>query len=367
MDTKSCRLQLLLLLLLMLAEFSCIEQRTISIPLTKLVSQCGFFGEPMSFHLAQVHIGRPRRAYKLLFEVGFSDSFVYSHGYKCQHSESCIDNQRSFLLEHLSMDFQGQIYEDIMEFNRDTQANSFSLRNNLLAVKEMGNTNILRYPFDGFFSIGSSLKSATNTTNLLVALRDFGLIEELIYSLELEQGQLMLGGFEPGKLDGELSWHKLSGYDSRWIVNMTGLHLGEDHITDCLLIGHKCETQLSTYAGAIYGPRDDIEYIYRALGAVQYKRLYLVHCDKQLDDLQLRITIDQSSYHIPTRSYVKRLPTGSPIFEQQTCYLALFPVMSPWESGGLHWILGANFLEDRYAVFDVAERRLGLGKLKSEQ
>mmetsp|Transcript_110157 Transcript_110157/g.152392 ORF Transcript_110157/g.152392 Transcript_110157/m.152392 type:complete len:120 (+) Transcript_110157:863-1222(+) len=66
----------------------------------------------------------------------------------------------------------------------------------------------------------------------------------------------------------------------------------------------------------------------------------------------ISITIGSNSYTLPPTSYVGRYGNH--------CYLLFTTSGSVKNSSGTYWILGANFLHNYYAVFDMENDRIGL-------
>lgn len=362
--------------------------KRIWIPLSRILSpKGGRYGEPIYNYYTEASIGQPARPFKLQFDVGFGDFWVpkyqpkkfglhYDLGFDCSNSSSCLDQAKTLNLTYLELGASGEVYEDLVRFEDATSLDGqkgLSVRQGFLALKETSDPRFTFLPFDGFFSIPSTLRSSsTNLTSMLVNLRDFGLIQKLQFSLFInpdlaspEGGELLLGGTDPNRYSDRIFWHKLINSDSRWSLNITSFKVGEQQVAKYtnVLGSTQAEADVSSYLTALYGPQQEVNRLRELLNATVYQNLALVDCRRVLSMPSITFTFDETPYKMLASNYVRKAQ-DSPMFKDETCYVAIGPIASPYKHK--LWKIGDNFLGTYYSSFDVAKRRVGFARIRMD-
>lgn len=373
--------------------------RLIKIPLTSQSTQgAGPLGQPVISYYAPLSIGNPPKLYQVQFDVNFGDSFVphyewagsvwnplknylhYDKGFKCKDSSSCEKTDQQFTVNYQDVRLKGKLYKDEFVFNtafsyainNASNANvaaprGVKVRQNFLAMSEANSGKFKPLPVDGFIGLPPQPQSAGSyVQNLLVSLLSAKQIDLLQFSIWfnpwLDQqpgGELVLGGIDPHRYQGQIYWHPLADpLPNHWSVNLQFVQLG-GQIMSCYQSG--CKAYISTAVNELYGPRADVERIYSMLNTSRASSatdaLHLVDCRRISGLPAITLSIDGVPYVLMPSNYVRKTTDGV-IFKSETCYVAILPHDEPKQ-----WILGTNFLGAYYSTFDVQNKQIGFASL----
>jgi len=174
------------------------------------------------------------------------------------------------------------------------------------------------------------------------ALVDSGQLQEPTFAFYLghdEQGELMLGGVDPERFVGNLTYINVTnpGY---WAVPLDFIRLG-----DFLTMNLTATAIIDSGTSLLVGPEREVEAIAALLGARLFNGLYLVRCNELPN-----ITFALDGHDFPLAG-AELVIQGFRSF----CVLGLksMRMRKPM------WILGDVFMRKYYVQFDWNQRRMG--------
>uniref|UniRef100_A0A8C3UW32 Peptidase A1 domain-containing protein n=1 Tax=Catharus ustulatus TaxID=91951 RepID=A0A8C3UW32_CATUS len=215
--------------------------------------------------------------------------------------------------------------------------------------------------FDGVLGLAFPAAAAGPALPVFDAMMEQRLFKDNVFSFYLgasegDGGELLLGGIDSGKFEGELHYIPVSR-QSYWQV----LSVGSPGLSGCRdppLCGGGCEAIVDTGTSLVTGPSGDVAALHRALGGVS-PRQYLLDCDKVPSLPNVTFVLGGKEFTLSARDYVLQVSQwGSPV-----CVSGFMALDVPPPSGPL-WILGDVFLARFYSVFDRDNNRVGLAPSK---
>lgn len=353
--------------------------RTIKVPLISAKTPgAGVFGQPVINFYAPIGLGTPPKKFNVQFDVGLSEPFVphykwnpfkinlhYSKGFQCAKSTSCNRTNRSFTLDYQNCRLEGKSYEDIMTLTNAYGPGvvSVSIRQKFLGISDASDARFKDLPVDGYFGLGPLTQTPSGATNIIDSLRSANYIDNNQFSfwfnpiLDSPQGgELILGGVDQTRYQGKIFWHPLIGVHSQWTIGLQHVGIGGQTV-GCF--EHGCEAVLSTGLNEVYGPRDEVNKIYRFLNTShQESGLELIDCRRRSSLPLITFTIHGIPYVLLPSNYVRKTTDGG-IFKSETCYVA---ILASDKAG--KWILGTNFIGSYYTIFDMTYRQVGFATLR---
>ncbi|XP_024081393.1 aspartic proteinase A2-like [Cimex lectularius] len=215
--------------------------------------------------------------------------------------------------------------------------------------------------FDGIFGLSFQSLSVQDVVPPFVNMMRQGLVEKGKFSFYLGRnpddevgGELVFGGVNEDKVDVKTLKSFNITSDRFWKVKIDGIE-SEDR----KWYTSGCQAIVDSGTSFIVGPADVInDLLYKKIGAVFVKQLGVsaVNCD-ELDDLPtVNITIGGVKYPLKSSDYVIKFKER----EGDVCV----PAFSPMNKAK-SWILGDVFMRTVYTVFDIENRTVSFGKLKS--
>lgn len=373
--------------------------KLVRIPLTKVTTdKAGKQGQSVTSYYAPIAIGSPQVKFNLQFELALDSTFVphksynffksylnYGNGFKCKASFTCIKVDSLLSIEYQQCTLTGKLYEDLITFGTasvetsqlannssnnhpSAVANGVIVRQNFLAISDASTPVFKDLPIDGFIGLAPNLVSNSKVYNIILRMEEARIIDRLQFSLGFNRtdspngnAELTLGGFEPSRYIGSLNWHRVdSTSENAWALNLRHVSLGVQ-VIDC---NGDCRVSFSSALNGVYGPKACVDKIYDYLGANNPKAdetLTLLDCRRLNSNTLPTITfiIDDRFYQLKPKDYIKQAPDS--LYGGNTCYIAIFPN----EGQPKRWILGTNFLESYYTVFDVREKIMALARPSS--
>lgn len=355
------------------------------VPLKRQVTQsAGKLGQPVVNYFAKVEIGTPRKAFNIQFDVDFADSFVphfeaepwkrnlhYLSGYSKARSSSSQQFGREKNLTYQECQLRGKSYADLVQvpaFDLHNDALPIMFKQNFLAISFVRYKRFRDLPVDGYFGLAPVYHSRLSTVNPLVNIYIERYIDERQFSLWFDErpesspaGWIVFGGVDPTLYYGSVTWHELNRRpEDRWTLNLDSVKM-DGKMLSIGCDADRCQAILSTAVSDTYGPRDEVQKLYNVLGALIDNSLPLIDCRRRGDLPSVKFIIDNQSYTLLPRYYVRRLPDNRR-FRHDTCYVAILPHD---EYHPRQWILGTYFLTNYYSVFDMARRRVGFATTRT--
>ena len=178
----------------------------------------------------------------------------------------------------------------------------------------------------------------------------------------------MLGGYDlkafakNGATDNDITWSTVSPDEKTWSANFNGVKFknGAPVVTKSEKI--MLDTGL-TYALV---PKDDVAAVAKSLMgySIQCQEpqntghlgLYQCECSQgSYNSLQpLQLFIGGQYFDMSVSSYIQKMPD-----DDSKCKLLLHPYDSSYGSDS-KWVLGAQFLQNYYSIYDFEKHRIGL-------
>lgn len=370
--------------------------RLIKIPLIRSITPGQASSQPVISYYAPVHMGTPAKTFNIQFDVGYSDLFVphytwnpfkvnlhYGTGFLCKESSTCVKTDRTYTSDCQNCRITGKPYEDVVSFSSAYRTSAVanhsmmsrfsapvelpvSFRQNFLAASDASDARFRYLPVDGFFGLGpDSQSSAGSLQNPIVSLHKAGLIDNLQFAfwfnpvLDSNQGgELVLGGVDTVRYQGQIFWHPLAGMDGHWTLNLQQVTLG-GQLFGCTY--SRCTATISSSINEVYGPKDQVKRLYDLLSTVPSADggLPLIDCRRISQLPTLTFNVDGIPYVLLPSNYIRKT-TDQSTFKSETCYVAVLPL----ESQSNQWILGTNFLGAYYSIFDLTHRQVGFASLR---
>jgi len=373
--------------------------RLVRLPLARgITQQAGQYGQPTVTYSTQIQIGTPPKNFLVQFDLDLQEHFVphyswnpfnrnlhYGTGFQCKVSSSCKKDDRSVSVDYQNCQLTGKKYEDFVSLfalpdgyqantapvNQTNNVQTSKLikwRQNFLAVSSASDGRFSQLPIDGFLGLAPTPQSATGLKSILVSLHEQKQIDNLQISMWFNPvldspngGELILGGVDPARYQGQIYWHHLSTTNyNRWSLGLQTVTLGNQYVS--CLAGSNCQVRFSSALSDIYGPPEDVKKIHTLLNtSPQSNGLQLIDCRRMAQLPTLSFMIDGIPYAMLPSNYIRKTVDGV-IFKKETCYVAILP--NNEMSSNSEWILGNNFLGAYYSIYDVTYRQIGFAALR---
>lgn len=165
--------------------------------------------------------------------------------------------------------------------------------------------------FDGILGLGFNTISVDGVSTVFDNIVSQQLVDQSIFSFYLNRnpdgkvgGEIIFGGSDPNYYQGEFTYAPLTkiGY---WQFTLSGILI--ENQSDNKVVGHICESGCQAIADTgtslIAGPKDQVEHLNHALGAIgPVKGIYIFNCNAtsnlpkiifQIQGKQFPLTPDQ--------------------------------------------------------------------------
>ncbi|EPY52051.1 aspartic protease Sxa1 [Schizosaccharomyces cryophilus OY26] len=197
-----------------------------------------------------------------------------------------------------------------------------------------------------------------------------GLINSYSFGIYLNEneGELIFGGYNEARIDGDVRWLNVTGTDRFYSVYLESLSFPNSSSTQdsSKLSFEKRDTgniqvdqnaTVDTGTVLLYLPEDAVNSIAdRYDGVVSNQGYPVVYCSSFSDSDYVQFNFENDvAFQIPMKQLVilRRPEQG-----QEVCYLAFVP------SAPGSYILGQYFLQNVYSVYDWDARRIGFANLR---
>lgn len=340
----------------------------ISIPLEKELSQSLDNPKQLDMiHYVNVELGTPGKGFKVKLDLKFNELFVphyewtkinpYLHfktGFLCSKSISCEKLSKDYTIFYEGAQLSGNVCRDILTLHRSNNA-LVSFPQTFLTVKEAKKRDLSGDIVDGYFGLGP-IQQGTKKQGLIKALNDAKLIELMKFSMWFNMnkltrsgGELVLGGVDVSRYNGEISWHRMLSSDI-WALNLQYVYLGEKQVS--AQVGRAI---LSSTTSGIYGPSSMVGKIYNSFSTKEKNGIVYVDCNMIDIGPMITFIMDNIRYGMhPSNYIIKSL--------DNKCYLNIFPTTASDND----WILGTSFLSSYYTVFDITYGQIGFASVRPE-
>lgn len=344
--------------------------------------KAGDLGQPLTSYYANVDVGTPPKAYKLLLDVNARETWLphflklgliyqrlnYMNGYAKKDSTTSIKEDQEYTIEYEQNQLTGKAYRDYFEFkNVSGTTDRVRFLQRFLAISSASNDRFTRYAgVDGVMALYQYTISETGSESVVIGMNRAEFASELKFSLLLDAntdtdqgGELVFGDTDRASFIGRLKYHPVSG--PNWGLKLQSVMLGSS-VVSCSQAN--CDAIVSTSKNDIYGPPGDVKQILKLLHIIKTEaefkedHLYEIDCLQVASTPPLTFIIEGAYYTIHPLSFIKKKVDGL-IFKSTTCYLSIL-------SNGSQktWELGTNFVANFYTVFDVNQRQVAFGMRK---
>lgn len=186
-----------------------------------------------------------------------------------------------------------------------------------------------------------------------------------------KDGKLVIGGYDLDEYakGSEVVWSDVPSDEKTWSVTYNGVGF-----KDGPSIGSKSE-RIMLDTGLTYAlvPVDDVKAVSKALAGYSLTcqepqftgKLGLYQCSQCHDGnfkslAPIQLSIGGKYFEMPVDSYIKRMEGED---NEDKCQLLLHPYETSYGSDS-KWVLGAQFLQKYYSIYDFQRRRIGLVEAK---
>jgi hypothetical protein len=340
-----------------LVSFSSVQYSSflsLSLPLTKHVS---------TQFVGKIAIGTPPQSLSVLFDTGSGNIFIKSNPF---HSPSCplhsfYSSSQSFSYKPLhssltvrfaSESLSGILAEESFEImGLKLESQSFA---EVVSATDADLLGLER--FAGIVGLGLGALAATGTS-LVERLAASGALDWNGFAFYYAQApdtdsELVLGGFDANRFEGELFWVDLNPGSAFWAVSVQDIRMGT---TSLQLCGDGCVAALDTGTTLFAAPVEGISAIFESLSK---------KCENFRQFPDIVFVIQGAEFRIPAEDYIitfvgeKAEPIGRHSDEFDECTLGIKTA----ENESKMWILGDIFIRRYYSVFDIDNRRIGLAQ-----
>jgi len=324
-------------------------------------------------YYGEISIGTPPQKFLVIFDTGSSNLWVPSkkckftniacllhNKYDSTKSTSYVNNGTAFEIRYGTGSMTGFLSTDTVNVAGLAIANQTFAE----AVTEPGIT-FLAAKFDGILGLGFQTISVDGVPIVFDNMVKQGLVQQPIFSFYLNRdvdgkvgGEIIFGGSDPNFYQGEFTYAPLTkiGY---WQFTMHGILI--ENQSDNKIVGHVCESGCEAIADTgtslIAGPKDQVDHLNRALGAMgPIKGIYMFNCNTTSTLPKIIFQINGKQFPLTADQYVFKQTTMG----QSICissFIAL-PAEIPL------WILGDVFIGNYYTEFDYGNKRVGFAPTK---
>lgn len=283
-------------------------------------------------YYGQITIGTPPQDFLVSFDTGSSNLWVPS--VKCSAcSQTCLNHQKynssasstyvangtGFYMDYSQGGVIGYLSQDTV------RVGNIVVENQVFAevVTEVDNS-FTQLGFDGVLGMGFQSLAVDDVTPVFNNMWSQKLVEQEVFSLYLstndsseQNGELILGGSDPSRYQGELYYVDLSK-KNRWQIKMDSVYFGER-----TLCKDGCEAVVDTGSSLLLLPD----------GA--FKLFMDVYDNLTPPYLNMQFVIGGMMFWLPSN------------------------LMYVQKSGTDYWVLGDSFLSYFYTEFDMANKRIG--------
>ncbi|KAG7272112.1 hypothetical protein CRUP_008292, partial [Coryphaenoides rupestris] len=230
------------------------------------------------------------------------------------------------------------------------------------AVKQPGITFAMAR-FDGVLGMAYPDIAVANVMPVFDTVMAAKLLPQNVFSFYIKRrspsgamgGELMLGGSDPQHYSGELHYTHVTR-KAYWQIEMDNVAVGS-HLTLCQ---RGCQAIVDTGTSLMVGPRDEVQALHQAIGALPLiLGEYMIDCKKIPTLPTISFSIGGKLFNLTGEDYVlKDSQMGKSI-----CLSGFMAMDIPPPAGPL-WVLGDVFIGRYYTVFDRDADRVGFAPVK---
>lgn len=316
-----------------------------------------------------ISLGTPLQEFQVCMDTGSSNLWIPSAQcssiackmhtkYDSSKSSTYKTNGTKFNIQYGSGSVSGFLSEDHLDFGGTSLPITFA---EVTAEKGMA---FIMSKFDGILGLGWPSISVDSIKPPFQQLYESGKISQNLFSFHLgdssgQDGELMLGNYNPKKFTGDITWIPLNA-ETYWQVPFGGVQISDKYST---IKYHRTSSSatraiLDTGTSLLAGPTADITPLLTKIGATKvmpWLQEYKVDCSTVSTLPDLVFILNGNSFTLTPNEYILQMSSrGTTI-----CLCGITPFDMPSGREPL-FILGDVFLRKYYSIFDVGNKRIGL-------
>ena len=320
-------------------------------------------GYQQNLYYGQISIGTPPQTFEVQFDTGSSDLWIPQDGCTfCSGKHTYNHNASSTYTPQGEPFFIG--YTDNSSVTGILSMDDVTIAGNLVVKQQVfaeipdltsQGPNYATEPVDGLLGLSFPVDSNANGAGPIffenMILQQ--LVAQPVFSFYLADngpGELILGGWDDSKFDGEIHKVPLDNTTNGWQVQLEAIVVGNYKLTGPV---DKLQAIVDSGTSLIAGPQDEIEILAASLGAsLDPYGSFAINCSEVEHLPEFRFVVGGLELVIAGHKMTYR--------QQGNCYLAI--EFGPASS---LWILGDSFMRQFYIVFHYIEQWVGFGMLSS--
>jgi hypothetical protein len=323
-------------------------------------------------YIGDIKFGNPPQLMTVMFDTG--SSIIYTLTSKCQ--KGCPERLARFQVE------QSQSFEDITAKRQDQNYGQGFVSGDVAKDVICFSTSTTDCPVFEFLAVDKASDLQKDQFSGIIGLAPPSSEEKSVVLPTVNQmtgifafylskgagstGNLKFGGYDlqkyakPGSTDGDIVWNQV--IDDGWTIALSGVKYNKGSYLEI-----KAE-QLTLDTGLSYAlvPPRDIESIIDVIKTgsnftcqkAGYNDLDLFECNCTEKDYQrinsLQLQINNKEFTLPREAWMKFDKN-----EERHCKILMHPYDISM-TATYKWVIGVQFLQNFYSIFDIQNKRIGL-------
>ncbi|KAG5354492.1 putative aspartic-type endopeptidase CTSD [Yarrowia sp. B02] len=318
-------------------------------------------GGDVSYYV-NTQLGSSQAEYRMVLDTGSYYMWVYSENctasacmkrnrFGVDNSTTIKPTDHTYSISYTSGDIDGDIVIDNMTLGATTSRTQFGTAN-------QADPSFASFAIDGIMGLSAVDKSESNFPSLISVLKDQGQISDRVFGVSLGRsadktdGTLVLGDYDHAAVDGDISWADVQSGTALWKVQIDGAYVGGNQVD----FGASRNAIVDTGTTLLVMPPDDAMKFHGYIPNSQTDgKNYAMPCDSSVS---VEIEVAGTKWSISPKDYIGfKYTDGSGLCASNIQGLKT-------GNDGQQWILGAVFLKNVYAIFDMDKKRVGFANKK---
>lgn len=318
-------------------------------------------GGDVSYYV-NTQLGSSQAEYRMVLDTGSYYMWVYSENctstacmkrnrFGVDNSTTIKPTDHTYSISYTSGDIDGDIVIDNMTLGATTSRTQFGTAN-------QADPSFASFAIDGIMGLSAVDKSESNFPSLISVLKDQGQIDSRVFGVSLGRtadktdGALVLGDYDHAAVDGDITWADVQSGTALWKVQIDGAYVGGNQVD----FGATRNAIVDTGTTLLVMPPEDAMKFHGYIPNSQTDgKNYALPCDSTVS---VEIEVAGAKWAISPKDYVGfKYSDNSGLCASNVQGLKT-------GNDGQQWILGAVFLKNVYAVFDMDKKQVGFANKK---